>query len=515
MQSFLEKHRDKIVGVLSCFDRLIFKGHLPFSYPAAFEAFLDHRGILYKGFEEFVKRHSQGLKAHAEKLARQAGRPYLYLERFTKKDELAREILRRDNVTSGLVCVLSARETCRSFALRYGEGKPRLKAADRQFLVLYFYFIDREFGFMHVRLETWFPLTIQVYVNGHEWLARKMDRHRVGYRKLDNAFLGLDDPARAQRFADAMVNANWPRVLDAFARRVNPLLSDKLLHDCSYYWVTDQAEYSTDVIFRDRSSLEGLYSKLLRHATLCLSAEDVLTFLGRKLNGHFQGEVLNDCKKRLPGARVKHRVKRNWIKMYDKFGVVLRIETVINCPREFRVRRRAKRNGEVVLGWFPMLKRVGFLDRYQSVSLAANRRYLEALSAVEDPSAAYELLDDVCEPVAFRGRRRRGLHPLRRNDLALFAAVLRGEHAIHGFRNRDIAAQLAPTSSRDPALAKKCGARVSRLLQLLRAHGLIAKIPRSRRYRLTPRGLQLMGAAIWLRREKFPDLAQRIRAQAS
>jgi hypothetical protein len=515
MQSFLEKHRDKILGVVSCFDRLIFKGHLPFSYAEAFERFLDFRGILYKDFDAFVKRHSQSLKTHAETLAREAGRPYVYLERHTDKDQLARKIMREDSISSGLICVLATNETCRSFRLRYGKGKPRLGAVPRRFLVLYFYFIDREFGFMHVRLETWFPLTLQVYVNGHEWLARKLDRHRVGYRKLDNAFVGLDDAARTQRFADAMAKTQWPRILDAFARRVNPLLGEKLLRGLSYYWVTDQAEYATDLIFRDRASLEGLYSKLLRHATLCLTAEDVLTFLGRKLHGNFQGEVVTECKKRHPGARVKHRVKRNWIKMYDKFGVVLRIETVINCPREFAVRRRAKRDGKLILGWFPMLKRVGFLGRYQHVSLTANRRYLEALSAVEDPSAAYELLDGVCEPVILGGRRRRGLHPLRRNDVALFGAVLRGEFTVHGFRNRDIAAQLAPASARDPALAQKCRARVSRLLQLLRAHGLIAKIPRSRRYRLTPRGLQLMGATLWLRREEFPDLAQHIRAQAS
>ena len=365
-----------------------------------------------------------------------------------------------------------------------------------------------------MRLESWFPLTIQVCINGHDWLARKMDRHGVNYRKVDNAFVALSDPKRAQRFADAMAKANWPRILDAFAHRVNPLLGD-LLRGLRYYWVTDQAEYATDLIFRGRASLEGLYPNLLQHATLCFSAEDVLTFLGRKLHGNFQGEVLNDVKRRLPGSRVKHRVNRNWIKMYDKFGVVLRIETVINRPYEFRVRRRGKRQGKVVLGWFPLCKGVAFLPRYHQVSLAANRRYLEALSAIEDPSAAYALLDDVCEPVLYRGRRRRGLQPLRRSEVALFASVLRGEHAIHGFRNRDLAQQLCPSTRRDPALAKKVGARLTRLIQLLRAHSLIAKIPRSRRYRLTLRGLQLMGAVIWLHRQDFPDLANLIQARAS
>jgi hypothetical protein len=162
---------------------------------------------------------------------------------------------------------------------------------------LYFYFLDPEFGLLHIRIQTWFPFTIQICINGHEWLARKMDRHGISYRKCDNAFLEISDPARAQRFADTMAQNNWPRILSAFARRVNPLLGN-LLAGMGDYWVTDQAEYATDLIFKDRASLEAFYPKLLRHATLCLSAEDVLTFLGRKLHGNFQGEVLNDANAR-------------------------------------------------------------------------------------------------------------------------------------------------------------------------------------------------------------------------
>jgi hypothetical protein len=189
---------------------------------------------------------------------------------------------------------------------------------------------------------------------------------------LDNAFWWLADPQRAQRFADRFTDLNWPRILHVFARRACPLLKD-FLATMEYYWVVDQAEYATDVLFKDRASLKGLYEKLLRHATLCFSAEDVLTFLGRKLHGCFLGEVLNDCKRRWPGARVKHRMKENWIKMYDKHGLVLRIETVINHPHEFKVRRRGRRNGQEVMGWYPMTKGVGYFYRQAAEALPAGK----------------------------------------------------------------------------------------------------------------------------------------------
>lgn len=497
---FLEKHQDKITGVLECFDRIIFKGYLPISSPEAMESFLARQGILLKDFKRFVSRCSKTIKDHGFQMATDARRPFIYLKTATRKEEQARAIAQRDHIIEGLVCVFSLLESCQSFQMRWGEGKPRLVSCQPRALCLYFYFLDPRFGFIHVRVQTWFPFTVQVYLNAHDWLALTLHKHAIGYQKIDNAFLRIDDIERAQRYAEKFPHRDWPPILEALARKVNPLLK-KLLRGMQHYWVTDQAEFATDILFRDPLALKDLYQKLLRHATLCFGAEDILCFLGRKLNGNFQGEIHSSLQKRSMGARVKHRMKGNWIKMYDKHQSVLRIETVINHPREFHVRRLGKRNGELVNGWFPMAKRVTNLGRYAEVSSSSNRRYLEALSVVDDPSEGYRLLDRVCERTSRDGRRHRALNPLSRHDVATFSAVLRGEHSIHGFRNRDIARHLGQPHDPDPLARKRQSARVARNLQLLRAHGLIAKIPRSRRYRLTIHGTIIMTAAVTLRHE--------------
>jgi len=503
MDEFIIKHQDKIAGTISCFDRILFKGYLPISYPEGMAGFLNRQDVLLKDFKRFACACSDGLKAHAQDMAAKAGRPYIYLSRPIRKEDRARKIAQEDGITQGLVCVFAAVEACQSFKLKYGEGKPRLACASPRCLCLYFYFIDREFGFMHVRIQTWLPFTVQVCMNGHDWLARKMSKHGIGYMQADNAFVRIEDCKRAQRFADRLVKKNFPRILQAFARKVNPLFND-LLKGMEHYWVIDQAEYATDVLFQDRAVLKDLYRKLLRHATLCFSAEDVLTFLGRKLNGNFQGEVLNSSNKRWPGARVKHRMKGNWIKMYDKHGCVLRVETVINHPYEFRVRREGMRNGERLMGWYPMAKRVSNLYRYAEVCRQANHAYLNALSVVDNPGEAYRLLNGVCEPATRNGRRRRGLNPLRKHDIALFAAALHGDNFIHGFRNRDIAKHLNLPKPKNPTERKRQSARVTRLLQLLHTHRLIAKIPRTRRYRITLRGATLMSAAVKLYHDDLP-----------
>jgi hypothetical protein len=231
----------------------------------------------------------------------------------------------------------------------------------------------------------------------------------------------------------------------------------------------------------------------------------VLAFLGRKLHGKLEAKVLSDCKRRAQGARLKHRMRSNWIKMYDKQGRVLRIETVINQPCEFKMRRRVRRKGDWVTAWCPMRKGVANIHRYVEVSLAANRRYIDALSVVDDPSAALGEIRSVTRPVCSRGRRSRALNPMARDDLGLFRAVLRGEHVISGFRNKDVRSLLLPPA-RDSGQRRLQSARVTRMLQRLHIHRLIAKIPRSRRWRVTERGRALMSAVIVIHDQHLPDL---------
>lgn len=497
MQSFLTKHEDAVTGALSCFDRVVFKGYLSIGWPKAFEQLITRQGLLIKDFGRFVKEHSNRVQKYAEALAQEMGRPYIYLKGRQRKDDLAREIATRDGIKEGLICVLRTLELSRTFKMVRSKGRPALASTKRKCLCIYYYLIHRELGPISVRIQTWFPCMVQVCLNGHEWLARKLDRQGIGYRRLGNTFLEIENVERAQRISDRFTRQNWPRILQTLARWVNPLLGD-LLRGHTYYWVTDQAEYATDVMFRDLASLRDLYSKLLGHATWCFSAEDVLTFLGRKLTGNFRGEVLNDYKKRQPGARVKHRMKENWIKMYDKEGRVLRIETVINRPSEFKVRRRGKRQGKEVLGWFPMAKGVANLPRYMEVSRAANSRYLDALSAVDDPRRGYQDLQRVANPVRVNGRSHRGFNPVSPEHLHLFRCILRGEHLINGFRNRDIRERLLsnPRSRQD---RRRQSARISRILKRLHVRGLIAKIPRSRRWRITAYGHATLSAAINLR----------------
>ncbi len=506
---FLVKFASLIVSTLHCFDRVIFKGHLALSAPCELEYFVDR--ILKVRRSDFMKtiapQYSDRLVMHAQGLAQKAGRIYMYRTGQFRKDEWAFNLIRTQRISEGLVGILCTQETCPSFALVPGPKRPQFVSRPRQQRVLYYYFLDPQFGLIHVRIQTWLPFTVQVYVNGHEWLAQQLVQKKVGFVQLHNAFTELDDPVQAQRLADRFARLNWAKILDRWAGQVNPLLHD-LFAGYPVHWVVDQAEYATDLLFTSRAALAGLYRSLLDYAVLTFTPKDILRFLGRKWDRRFDGEVHTHYETdRWFGARIKHRMKTNWLKMYDKFGLILRVETVINSPKEFWVyRTRWHRDGSSSVGYYPMTKSVTSLVDYQRQALACNRRYLDALAVVDDPAPAYKELRQLTEPKVVDGRSYAGFNPARHEDVRLFMMVLDGDHIARGFRNADIREPLFG-NPKQTRLQRRASAAVGRLLKRLHVRQLVAKVPRTRRWKVTERGRHLLGSAVQLYRASWPQLA--------
>jgi hypothetical protein len=416
----------------------------------------------------------------------------------------------KDQITQGLICVLTCVEPCQSFSIRSDRQTKKLvlEHQRRKCLHVYFYFVDRDFGLMHVRLQTWLPFNIQVCINGREWLGRQMDRAGISYTKRDNCFTYIEDVAAAGRLMDRLTERKWERFLNGFARRLNPIINPKAGFKLrGYYWTMSQCEYATDVLFKDEQSLSEVYPSLARHAIEQFSSRDVLRFLGHRDCDGLKREVTSNLRKRVEGLRIKHWVDENSIKMYDKQGSVLRIETTINNPRRFKVRRSTNRNGHLVMALFPMRKGIADLKRRVELSRSANGRYLNALAVVGETTPSHRLLDPVSQRVIKDGRSYRALQPISPADSRVFEALLRGEHLIQGVRNRDLRLELGPGADLDPISCRKASARISRLLRLLRAHGLIYKVSKTNYHRITKKGQEVMATATIFRETDIALLA--------
>ena len=509
MEGFIQRHQEDVTGVLSGFDRLLFRGTLrSIAYGDGLDRFLGALGVRYKDFGSFALGLSERLKTHAQQVAQAGGRPFVYVSSSSQsKEDMAKAIAQRDGVTEGLVCVLRCVEPCKSFSIRRdGEGRFRFRSQERKCLHLYFYYLDREFGLMHVRLMTWLPFGIQVCLNGREYLARRMEGAGIGYEQRDNCFVRIDDLPRAQRMMDELIGRKWERFLSALAKRVNPLPATLNLY--GYYWSIRESEYATDVMFQEPASLARLYPALVDHAIQRFSCHDVLRFLGRRTSARrFAGEASASVIQRREGIRVKHWAEENSIKMYDKQGSVLRVETTINNVRRFKVRRMTQWNGVRRMRWIPMRFGLADLARRVEVSRAANERYLEALAVVKVSSPACALLDGVSRRVVKDQRPYRALRPVSREEAALFRAVLSGQFMIRGFTNRDVRQCLRQPHPADPGQLRRQSGRATRQLRLLRAHGLIRKVSGTRYYRVTDYGQRVMSAALTVRDADVAKLA--------
>ena len=274
-----------------------------------------------------------------------------------------------------------------------------------------------------------------------------------------------------------------------------------------YYWSASQTEFATDLIFRDARSLAAFYPQFLHHGIRSFASPDVLRFLGRRSPNAFQGEVTSTLKHRPEGVRLRHTVNGNSIKVYDKQGSVLRVETTIVRPDQFTVYRPAEGDPEERLKWQRLRRGVADLWRRAEVSRAANGRYLSALASVTGKTPLKTEAATVCRPLTVEGQRYRALNPWSVADGALLEAVSRGEFMLAGFRNRDLRGLLYPGQATAEE-ARRRAARVTRRLALLRAHGLIRKVSGTHRWQMTERGRRLSTALLAARQADVDQLTQ-------
>src|SRR5215469_12065668 len=454
-----ERYASWIAGTLSCWDRVLLFGTLPrICFAEGMTSYLHARKIRIFDYPRIAEPFPNPLRENAERMAAENGIDIEFLrKRNLRKEDRVKEILTQRGDHPGLVCILSAMEPCSTCKPWHNKqtGKTYLLPDDGKCLHYYFYFIDAELGLGYVRVPTWLPCRLQVYFNGHGWLASLLRQRKIDFRLIDNAFVEIADWQRSQHIANGLEIKRLHRQLDAMAQRFCPVHRD---FGVAYHWSVDQCEYATDVVFRKQADLAGIYDNLTRTAIHTVKPDNIATFLGLKLN--------------------------------DKFGLILRIETTVNDLTFFKHYREVEhRDGSKQTKWASMRKTIYSLPALREILNAANRRYLEFLSAIEDPRNGRDKLDRLSRPVQNEGRSYPGFNLFDAADEALLTAIARGEFNISGMKNKTLRRFLADKNS----------GQMSRLLKRLRLHGLIKKVGHTYKYYLTPFGKAAITTALKLR----------------
>lgn len=486
MEQLAARYAQNLAGVLSCYDRILIIGTLPGAcFADGMTSFLNSHGIRIFDYPQFALPLRERIRANAQALAAEHGAAIEYIAKaHVRKEEVVAKVLAARGDAPGLVHVISAMETCATYQPWHDKrsGHTFLRPDTTKCLHYYFYWMDRELGLIHVRVPTYCPFRLQVYCNGHSWLARQLTREGIEFTVADNAFVRIADFERAQALADTFNPERLHRILDRYARLCCPVLD---VFAQTYHWSIMQAEYSTDLVFKSEQILRPLYEQLAREAVLSVKAEQVATFLGKKLAPQLAAEIGSRLSTRIEGTCIKHRFDACSLKLYDKFGRILRIETTTNDVSFFKHHRKVEhRIGRPTREVAPLKKSIYSLIDLREILLGCNQRYLEFLSSLDDHSSGQRLLERVSEPKPDGDRRFKGLNFFDRDDQSLLRAVQRPEFNIHGVARRDLM-QLLPELS---------PSRVSRQLRRLRVLGVIERAANTYRYYLTRAGRCVIAA---------------------
>jgi hypothetical protein len=486
-QSLTERYESRIAGVLSCYDRVVITGTVPvICYAEGMTRFLYANGIRIFDYPQFAMRLRDRVRDAAASLAAAAGVGIEHIAKsHIRKEGVVARVLEQRGDHPGLVHVLSAMEACDSYRPWHDKpsGRTFVRPDSGKCLHYYFYFMDEALGLVYLRVPTWSPFRLQFYCNGHSWLARQLTAEGIGYAMADNAFVRIDNWQRAQELADALSPDLLHRVLDRYASQCCPVCD---VFGQSYHWSLMQVEYATDLAFRSATTLGPLYDQLVRQSVLNVKAEQVASFLGRQITPQLAQEVGSQFSTRIEGTCVKHRFGKSSIKMYDKRGTVLRIETTANDVSFFKHHRKVEhRDGPPTRELAPVKKSIYSLIDLREILRGCNRRYLAHLSALDDFSAGVRALDRLTKPRKVREKAVKGINFFEPGDAALLHALQNPRANIAGIRRADLLPELEMFSPN----------RLSRHLRRLLDLGVIKRVTGTYRYYLTKAGRGATAAA--------------------
>lgn len=500
MKLLTETHSEHIRGILSCFDRIVIQGSLhPLCYAQGMTSFLNKRKIRIFDFKQFAQPFRDTLIQNAQRIARENNLEIEYIRKknFRKEDRIAEIIKKRGN-HPGLVHIFSAPELCTAYEPWHDKEAKRsfLRPGTGKCLHYYFYFIHDVLGLCYVRVPTWIPFRLQIYFNGHNYLATHLRKRKINYQLLDNTFVDIDNFEKAQEIANQFDVERLHQILDDLAKKYCPVIDTLQLN---YHWTIMQLEYATDIVFFQKEYLQDMYDTLTRTAIHTVKPEHIATFLGKKLHGNYQDEMGNRFDTRIQGTRIKHTMGDSSLKMYDKFGTILRIETTTNNVSSFEhYREVVHRDGTREMKVAHVKKGIYSLSSLSEVFRLVNHRYLEFISTIDDKRVGILNLNRISKNVVEKNHTYKGFNFFSDYDNRIFLTIARGEYNLRGFRNKDLRTRLRENTTHT----------ICRVLKRLRLHGLIKKITHSYRYYLTTLGRQVIATGLKLK-ELFiiPQLA--------
>jgi hypothetical protein len=444
-------------------------------------------------YRDWVDRYTQG-----------QGIAVLAAPKGMRKEELVRPYYGRLGPHEGIACVLTSLENSRTFLSYTPQRTPRsgdaayrrIETGRKRFLHLYWYVWDPVMGPMSLRVATYLPFTVTCYLNGHHFVSERLRQAGVALYQQDNAILRVADPVALQAAADALTPAVLQERCEYWTAKVAPTFSpaERAAMDLRYRYSVAQLELATDVIFAEPSPLPALFRRAVELGLLLGGADRTAHLFGRQITSRYRGKLQTVLDRRNEGHPVLRAYYRtSFVKQYEKAETLLRTETCINDPYHLNVGRRLENLPQLV-----------------TRMAETNQRFLDAQAELLACTVDQGELARLAQPVQVGQRRVPGLRMQDDRVIRLLDVLLHPGSFVTDWTSRDVLARLL-----DRHRLTETDYRLSQLrydLGKLRAHGFVERIGRTRRYRLTARGLKLGVLLVKLRTRLLGPLATLVAA---
>ena len=483
-QSVAEILDHHVTFELECIDRMYLNAYIPALQceSGVVKFFRSHRGHPFAS-SALMDPITKSFVAGMERLAQSEQIPVVQFRKGQRKDEVMAEHLARFDQPEGVVLLGKAQEKTPVFRTEKrrnpetGKSYPWIVRSTAMINHYYWYCLDRDFGPFFLKFASYFPYNAKLCLNGHEYAKCQLRREGIGFKALDNGFVSCQDPQRLQTICEEL----GPPQIDGLLRRwlsrlPHPFTAQDREAGYRYDLSILQAEFSLTQIL-DRP-LHGriLFEEIIRENLDIGRPDRVQLIFNRRVTkrtpGRFRTRVLTDGV--IPSLHVDYknsRIKQYFKQVPDVPEVGARTETTVNNTRDFSIGKR--------LCNLPALRQVGF---------QANRRLLEVQRLSHDCAMGEETLHQLNRPIEVNGQRTSALRTTDLRVLALWHLLVWFRLLPCGFANRDLREQLAVLTGQSPTTITQ--GRMTYDLRRLRLHGMIERIPKTHRYRVTEFGLR-------------------------
>lgn len=508
MERLLELLGNAVQFAYTCWDRIVLNGYIERLQRPENLIYFFHDVVGITCIEPAVlAQRTDAYKTWVRRVAEEQDIPVLAAPpappKGVHKEDFVEPFYRRMKRTEGVACVLTSLEQGRTFVSYTPQWTPPsgdatyrfIKACHKRFLHYYWYVLDPVMGPMSVRVASYFPFNVTCYFNGHSFVAQELTRASVRFRKADNAFIGVADVDALQAAADRLSPALLQRRCAYWVRRLVPTFTatEREALQPGYRYTMAQMELATDVVFKRSAPLRTLFQRACELGVLVGGAERTTHLFGRRIDRRYQGKLQTVLDQRDAGRPVlrwyyQTSFAKNYVRGDQHGDRILRAETCSNDTRHFGVGRRLEN--------LPLLR-----DKLA----ATNERTLALQAELMTSSVDTGLLAALAKPTIVGLRRVPGLRlhddrVIRLLDTLLHPAAFAGEWTTRELHTRVLARhRLADHDYRLSQLRYD--------LAKLRAKGLVHRVGRTRRYRLTPQGAKLGVLLVKLRTRLFGPLA--------